>query len=63
MRHSNGSFDQLPVEDYSRAIRQAVAWLGDRYLLATPLRPHPRKERWPHYFGAASSWIARPRAH
>ncbi len=61
MKRSSGSLDQLPVEDYSRAIREAVAWLGDRYLLATPVRPHPRKERWPHYFGDATSWIGRTR--
>jgi hypothetical protein len=27
----------LPVSNYSSAIARAVAWLGDRYLLATPI--------------------------
>ncbi len=61
MKRSSDSVDQLPVEDYSHAIREAVAWLGDRYLLATPIRPHPRKARWPHYFADATPWIGRTR--
>jgi hypothetical protein len=41
----------LPVANYSTAIARAVEWLGDRYLLATPIKafqsieahaaPHP----------------------
>ena len=27
----------LPVSNYSSAIARAVEWLGDRYLLATPI--------------------------
>jgi hypothetical protein len=27
----------LPVSNYSSAIARAVAWLGDRYLLAKPV--------------------------
>jgi hypothetical protein len=27
----------LPVSNYSSAIARAVQWLGDRYLLATPI--------------------------
>jgi hypothetical protein len=27
----------LPVANYSSAIARAVAWLGDRYLLARPM--------------------------
>jgi hypothetical protein len=27
----------LPVSNYSAQIARAVAWLGDRYLLATPI--------------------------
>jgi len=27
----------LPVSNYSSAIARAVEWLGDRYLLATPV--------------------------
>jgi hypothetical protein len=28
---------RLPVEDYSAALRNAVLWLGKRYLLAVPV--------------------------
>jgi hypothetical protein len=27
----------LPVQDYQSAVARAVRWLGDRYLLATPV--------------------------
>ena len=28
---------RLPVDDYSAALRDAVSWLGERYLLAVPV--------------------------
>jgi hypothetical protein len=28
----------LPTHDYSLALQDAVSWLGDRYLLATPIK-------------------------
>ena len=28
---------RLPVDDYSAALRNAVSWLGERYLLAVPV--------------------------
>jgi hypothetical protein len=31
------TFPSLPVSNYSSAIASAVAWLGDRYLLAKPV--------------------------
>lgn len=37
MKLSSQFRPRLPVEDYSRAIEGAVSWLGDRYLLATPI--------------------------
>jgi hypothetical protein len=45
-QHSNGSDasakvlesdKSIPICDYSNAIAGAVNWLGDRYLLATPI--------------------------
>jgi hypothetical protein len=37
---------RLPVDDYSAALRNAVSWLGERYLLAVPVtrsgQPTPR---------------------
>jgi hypothetical protein len=36
----------LPVANYSSAIAKAVEWLGDRYLLAKPIKATPGFE--PH---------------
>ena len=40
---------RLPVDDYTTALRNAVSWLGDRYLLAVPVtrseQATPRFER------------------
>jgi hypothetical protein len=40
---------RLPVDDYSAALRNAVSWLGERYLLAVPVtrseQATPRFER------------------
>jgi hypothetical protein len=36
----------LPVANYSSAIAKAVEWLGDRYLLAKPIKMAPTDE--PH---------------
>jgi hypothetical protein len=30
---------RLPIEDYSLALRKAVQWLGERYVLAVPVKP------------------------
>ena len=32
------ALDRQSALDYGSAVAQAVAWLGDRYLLATPVR-------------------------
>jgi hypothetical protein len=32
----------LPATNYSSAVARAVAWLGDRYLLAKPINAGPR---------------------
>jgi hypothetical protein len=42
---------RLPVEDYSVPLRNAVSWLGKRYLLAEPVKAHPVDHRPPRYFG------------
>lgn len=34
----------LPVANYSPAIARAVAWLGDRYLLAKPINAARRSQ-------------------
>jgi hypothetical protein len=35
----------LPVANYSPAVARAVAWLGDRYLLAKPINGARRVEK------------------
>jgi hypothetical protein len=47
---------RLPVEDYSVALRNAVAWLGKRYLLAEPVKPPSVDQRPPRYFGERTYW-------
>jgi hypothetical protein len=33
-----GEFEKIPLHDYGLALRSAVSWLGERYLLAEPVR-------------------------
>jgi hypothetical protein len=37
MTDTRGNQPPFPVRDYSSAVQNAVSWLGDRYLLATPI--------------------------
>jgi hypothetical protein len=37
----------IATMDYNAAVASAVAWLGNRYLLATPVRRLPDIERYP----------------
>jgi hypothetical protein len=34
---ANRRLEPLPVANYSSAVARAVAWLGNRYLLAKPI--------------------------
>jgi len=34
-----------PIRDYSAAVASAIAWLGDRYLLAQPVNLNARRRR------------------
>lgn len=43
----------LPLHDYRAALHSAVAWLGDRYLLAEPT---PRLEENTPYFAEQRRW-------
>jgi hypothetical protein len=36
----------IAIMDYNAAVASAVAWLGNRYLLATPVRRLPGVERY-----------------
>ena len=50
----------LPLHDYDTALRNAVTWLGDNYLLAVPARR--RIEEAKPYFSAPRRWISATRA-
>jgi hypothetical protein len=59
-------FKPIPVNnaimDYNAAVASAVAWLGNRYLLATPVRRLPDVERYtaqPH----RRAWPKEPIQH
>ncbi len=45
----------IPRHDYDQALKSAVSWLGDRYLLADPL-PKRRVER-KEYFNEPRRWL------
>ena len=45
----------IPQHDYDKALKSAVSWLGDRYLLADPL-PRRRDER-KEYFIVPRRWL------
>jgi hypothetical protein len=42
MKNPRDSQPPFPVRDYSSAVQSAVSWLGDRYLLATPIHAPSR---------------------
>jgi hypothetical protein len=42
MKNPRDSQAPFPVRDYSSAVQSAVSWLGDRYLLATPIHAASR---------------------
>lgn len=44
----------IPVHDYSSALKNAVSWLGERYLLADPV-PR-RKDESKAFFSTPRSW-------
>jgi hypothetical protein len=54
----------LPVRDYSNALRCAVDWLGDRYLLAVPVAPRRGTRRTPALILQPEPWLwlDKPRA-
>jgi hypothetical protein len=55
MKRSETPSDSIPRHDYGLALKSAVSWLGDRYLLATPL--NRRRDDRRDYFTQARSWI------
>lgn len=56
MKRMHRTQRSLPVHDYSFAVRRAVSWLGDRYLLAVPINAPRRSPSEGPYFGQPRSW-------
>ena len=44
----------LPLHDYRIALKCAVSWLGDRYLLAAPVRRTPEQKP---FFAETRRWL------
>jgi hypothetical protein len=61
MRMLNPMSDKNAVMDYSAAVASAVAWLGNRYLLARPAGRLTPDERHSADFDAAPSVLRRSR--
>jgi hypothetical protein len=40
---TNHKLESLPVANYNSAVARAVAWLGNRYLLAKPINAAPSR--------------------
>jgi hypothetical protein len=59
MKLKNQTRPRLPVQDYSHAIRNAVSWLGDRYLLAASLDARSINHEPLHFFSEGRGWRER----
>jgi hypothetical protein len=55
MKRSDSRTESIPQHDYGLALKSAVSWLGDRYLLADP-QPKRRDER-KEYFVETRRWL------
>lgn len=47
--------NRIPAHDYGQALKSAVSWLGDRYLLAEPVRK--RNDEFKQYFVEPKNWL------
>jgi hypothetical protein len=56
MKLMNQNRPRLPIEDYTLAIRNAVDWLGDRYLLAAPIKARPTAPTERRFYGEEQRW-------
>ena len=54
MKLSDSPSSPIPKHDYELALKSAVSWLGDRYLLASPLPK--RKDESKGYFVEPRRW-------
>ena len=54
MKGPKDNRNRIPQHDYGLALQAAVSWLGDRYLLASPLPK--RKDESKGYFVEPRRW-------
>jgi hypothetical protein len=55
MKHIETTSPSIPQHDYGRALKSAVSWLGDRYLLAEPLPKRANENKG--YFVETRRWL------
>ena len=48
MHRTNPNVPYIPLKDHREAVARAIAWLGDRYLLANPVNVTARANVLPH---------------
>jgi hypothetical protein len=53
MKRTKTASNSLPQYDYALALQSAVSWLGDRYLLAEPVRRFAQPKP---FFAETRSW-------
>jgi|HubBroStandDraft_1064217.scaffolds.fasta_scaffold132957_2 hypothetical protein len=61
MKLINDKRPRLPIEDYSIALRKAIAWLGERYVPAVPVKPRMTDPSDHAFFCESRPWITRSR--
>lgn len=54
MKRPDSASDSIPQHDYGLALKSAVSWLGDRYLLAAPMPK--RRDEHKDYFNEPRRW-------
>lgn len=54
MKRQTDKILETRIQDYGPALQSAVSWLGDRYLLAEPVRRLPEPSRG--YFVEPRRW-------
>ncbi len=56
MKRMYESPKDFPLHDYSGAISSAVSWLGERYLLASPINMPRRLRPAEPFYGQRANW-------
>ena len=56
MKVGTRSDAKLSLHDYSQALGEAVVWLGERYVLASPQKPYRRHHTPPDFLRMSNQW-------